>query len=410
MKRRIHAAGQRTRANWKSGLTVALVSLPLSISLAVASGATPTMGIITAIWAGLFSSMFGGSHYNVVGPTGALSGTIALYAAAQGTAALPMLAIVTGLIILAAWVFRLDRLVRKIPSHTVHGFTIGVAVTIAATQLGSGFGIALPSSITEQFAKISYYFSHIPEANLGTTLVFASFLLALFLIKKYAPSVPGAIVLSPVGILVGYLAHTGVFSFTLLTLGDVFPTMIPKIAEGVRIFFDSSLLVPALGIALIAIIETGISATIADTMTGTAHDPKKEIFGLALGNIASGVFGGIPATAALARTSLNIKSGADHKTSGVINAVFIVAISFLLLGFFKFIPMAVTAAILVYVAYQLIEREALAHSWKNARKQFFIILVVAALCVYKDTIWGIGLGIALHGAGLGIQKIKARFF
>lgn len=404
MKRRIRTLGARTRSNWRSGLTVALVSLPLSISLAVASGATPTIGIITAIWAGLFSALFGGSNFNVVGPTGALSGIIAMYAASHGTAAIPMLAVTTGTIVLLSWIFRLDRMVRKIPDHTVHGFTIGVAVTIAATQLGSGFGIRLPAGVTEQFEKIAYYLSHLGSADHTTTAIFLGFIALLFIMKKFTPSVPGAIAVSVLGIIIGYFSHTGTLGISVLTLGDVFPSMVPKLAENVHFFFSTSLIIPALGIALIAIIETGISATIADKMTGTEHDPKKEIFGLALGNLAAGFFGGMPATAALARTSLNVKSGADHKTSGMINALCIIVISFLFLGAFKFIPMAVTAAILVYVAYQLIEREALAHSWKNARRQFFIILIVAAICVYKDTIWGIAAGIVIHLGGLALKK------
>jgi SulP family sulfate permease len=210
-----------------------------------------------------------------------------------------------------------------------------------------------------------------------------------------------------VGILLGYLAHTALLPISLPTLGDVFPTMVPKLAEGVHFFFDPYLIVPALGVAVIAIIETGVSATIADKMTGTVHNPRREVLGLALGNVASGIFGGIPSTAALARTSLNIKSGADHKTAGMINAACIVVISFVFLSSFKYIPMAVIAAILVYVAYQLIERDVLAHSWKNAQKQFWIIIFVAAVCVYKDTIWGIAAGILISLAGLGLHHVRS---
>jgi SulP family sulfate permease len=142
-------------------------------------------------------------------------------------------------------------------------------------------------------------------------------------------------------------------------------------------------------------------------MTGTVHDPRREVFGLALGNLASGIFGGIPATAALARTSLNIKSGADNKAAGIINAICIVVISFVFLSSFKYIPMAVIAAILVYVAYQLIERDVIAHSWKNARKQFWIIILVAAICVYKDTIWGIAVGIIIFLVGMTFRRMRS---
>lgn len=387
---------------------MALVSLPLSVSLAVASGATPTMGIIAAIWGGFFAALFGGSHYNIVGPTGALSGVIAIYASSHGVAALPMLAVMTGIIVLIAWQFRLERFIRYIPEHTIHGFTIGVAIAIAATQLGSALGISLPAGITDQFEKITYYLGNIFNADPFIFSFFLVFLTLLFLIKRYIPRIPGAILLSPFGILIGYLSHKGFIPVTLPTLGDAFPSMVPKLAEGVHLFFEPYLILPALGVAVIAIIETGISATIADKMTGTVHNPRREVFGLALGNLASGIFGGIPATAALARTSLNIKSGADNKASGVINAVCIIVISFVFLSSFKYIPMFVISAILVYVAYQLIERDVIAHSWKNARKQFWIIILVAVICVYKDTIWGIATGVGIFLLGILIRRIQYR--
>jgi SulP family sulfate permease len=407
MKKHIEHISATMRSNWKAGLTVALVSLPLSVSLAVASGATPTMGIIAAIWGGFFAALFGGSDFNIVGPTGALSGVIAAYSLSHGVATLPMLAVTTGLIIIIAWRFRLERFIRHIPEHTIHGFTIGVAVVIAATQLGSALGIALPSGITEQLDKIVYYLGHVFYADPFVFGVFAVFLVLLFLAKKFIPSIPGAIILSPFGILLGYLSHKAIVPFILPTLGDVFPSMTPKLAEGAHFFFDPYLIVPALGVAVIAIIETGVSATIADKMTGTTHNPRREVFGLALGNIASGIFGGIPATAALARTSLNIKSGADKKTAAMINAICIVVISFVFLSSFKYIPMAVIAAILFYVAYQLIERDVIAHSWKNAKKQFWIIVFVAAVCVYKDTIWGITSGVFIFLIDLGFRRMQS---
>lgn len=410
MKKHILHISQKMQSNWKSGLTVSLVSLPLSVSLAVASNATPTMGIIAAIWAGFFAALFGGSHYNIVGPTGALSGLLAAFALSHGAQSLPALAIVSGILILLAWRFRLEKYIRHIPEHTIQGFTIGVAIIISATQLGGALGIQLPKEINGQFDKIIYFFTNIDQTDPVTFLIFLSFLIGLFLFKKYIPKIPGAIVLSPIGILIGLLSIKSIIPFSIKTLGDVFPVILPKIAEPAILFFDPYLIIPAIGVATVAIIETGISATIADKSTGTIHNPKKEVFGLGLANIASGIFGGIPATAALARTSLNIKSGADHKISGIINAICIIIISFIFLKYFIYIPMAVIASILIFVAYQLVEKESLANMSKHNKKEFIITILVAIICVYEDTIVGIAAGLIVFIIGKFIPSSKKIFF
>lgn len=394
----------KIKQNWKSGLTVSLVSLPLSVSLSVASEATPTMGIITAIWAGFFAAAFGGSNYNIVGPTGALSGLLAVYASAHGAQALPMLAIVTGIMVLIAWKFDFHKLLKYIPENTIQGFTVGVALTIASTQLGGALGIKLPSEVKEQFEKISYFFTHLHETLLPTFVIFSVFLTLLFVLKKLTPKFPGAITLSPIGILIGYMSTQGDLPFSLRTLGDVYPTIAPKLFELPDIFWSTSLIVPALGVALVAIIETGISAQIADQMTKTTHNPKKEVLGVGISNLVSGLMGGIPATAALARTSLNVKSGANDKVSGMINSICILIISFVFLAYFKFIPMAIIASILVYTAYQLVEKEPLIHMCKHEKQELFIAMIIAAVCIYHDTIYGIGLGLAIFGVRTLLQK------
>jgi SulP family sulfate permease len=305
--------------------------------------------------------------------------------------------------ILISWFFKLERFIKKIPEFTVEGFTVGVALTIVATQLGSALGISLPSDIKEQFEKIVYFFSNLEKTNLAAFIVFATFLTILFIFKKYTPKFPGAIILSPIGIFLGYLAATGKTNFALKTLGEVFPTMTPKLFDSFSFVFDSTFLVPAFGVALIAVIETGISANIADKVTGTKHNEHKEVFGLGMANLVSGLMGGMPGTAALARTSLNIKSGADHKASAMINAICIILISFVFLTYFKYIPMAVIASILTFTAYQLVQQEPLIKMWRHNKKELALTVLVAAICIYKDTIYGIGIGIFI---GLILNLIK----
>lgn len=385
----------RLTQNWKSGITVSLVSMPLSISLAVASGATPTIGIIAAIWGGFIASLFGGSNYNIVGPTGALSGLIAAYVGLHGGSSLPMLTIVVGIFILLAYAFRLERYLIFIPSSVIAGFTFGVALIIAFNQFNAAFGLyGLPKHETF-FSNLIESFKHIGSLSVPTFLVFLTFLGGLFLLRKVIPKIPGALLLSPVGIILGYLQVTGHLSFNLATLGSVFTTIQFKLFEIPSFEFSSALVTAGGAIALVAILETMLSAKIADGMTHTKHNERKEMLGLGLANIATGLAGSIPVTAALARTSLNIKTGGTDKLSATISSISLILISFFFLKYFSYIPMAVIAAILVYVAIQMIETEHFIKFYRYQRSGFWVSLAVAAITFYEDPIIGILFGTAL---------------
>jgi SulP family sulfate permease len=383
------------KQNWKSGITVALVSIPLSISLAVASGTTPTVGIITAIFAGLVSSIFGGSNFNIIGPTGALSGLIATYAIANGAAALPTLTVVAGLIIILAYFLKLEKYLIFIPSSVIHGFTLGVALIIAFNQFNSAFGLYGLPKHEHFFNNVTESILHLSQASFPTFFIFLCFLFSLFILRKLLPKIPGALILSPIGILIGYLGAADLVSFKLVTLQNAFGDIPFKLFEQSSFQFNFSIISTASAIALVAILETMLSAKIADGMTHTKHNERKEMLGLGLANIASGVMGGIPATAALARTSLNVKTGATHKISATISAISLTIISFFLLTYFKYIPMAVIAAILVNVAIQMIETEHFAKFYKYQKSGFWLSLLVAAVTFYEDPIVGILLGTAL---------------
>lgn len=385
----------RLRTNWKSGLTVALVSVPLSVSLAVASQATPTMGIVTAIWAGIMAAVFGGSHFNIVGPTGALSGILATYAIVHGAGALPVLALMTGMFILLAYTFRLEKFLIFVPGSAIQGFTLGVAFIIAFNQVNFALGLTGLEQHEHFIDNLAESFAHISQTNLTTFTIFAVFLALMFALLKFIPRIPGAILLAPIGILLGYLSQSGAIAVTTQTLGQKFPDMTAKLFELPHFSFSPSLVSTALAIAVVAILETMLSAKIADGMTRTKHDKRKEMLGLGIANIASGAMGGIPATAALARTSLNIKSGADNRASAIVSSIGIAIISLLLLGTFKYIPMAVIAAILVFVAFRMIESEHFIRFWRHDKKGFAVAIIVAFVTVYEDPIIGILLGVAI---------------
>ena len=219
----------KIKGNLKSGITVSLVSIPLSVSLAVASQTSPVVGIITAIWAGLVASIFGGSNYNIVGPTGALSGILATYAIIHGASALPTLAIVTGILIIFSYLLRLERFLIYVPKSAIQGFTLGVAVIIAFTQLNSALGIKVGIVHEKFFENMIESFRNFSSISLETTLLFAIFLIGLFLFAKFLPKIPGAIILAPIGIFIGYLSVTHSIPLSITTLGDKFPAIAPAV-------------------------------------------------------------------------------------------------------------------------------------------------------------------------------------
>lgn len=395
--------GGKLKNNWKSGLTVSLVAIPLSISLAVAAGASPTQGIITAIWAGIIASLFGGSDFNIVGPTGALSGVLATFAFVNGPEKFGLLAVVVGVIILLAWVFKFERYLIYIPANTIQGFTLGVAFIIAFNQFNFAFGLTGLTAHERFVENLFESFRHIGGSSMGAVLVFALCLLSMFLIEKIIkhfkslPQLPPAVIVAPLGMMLGYLSVAKFIPLAIATLGMRYSDLSPKLLLPVSLAggFNRSLLITAITVALIAILETMLSAKIADGMTKTKHDKRKEMFGLGLANVASGLAGGIPATAALARTALNIKSGATHKSSGFVSAVMVAVISLFLLPYFKFLPLPVIAAILVMVAIKMIEREHFKRMWEADKKSFWLAILVAVVTIYEDPIIGILVGAAI---------------
>lgn len=383
--------------NVRSGLTVSLVSVPLSISLAIASGATPEMGLVTAFWGGIGAALLGGSHYNVTGPTGALSGLLASAALQYGMETLPLLAILAGIISLVIWAFKLDKYVMFIPSSVIHGFTIGVALIIALNQLNFIFGLTgLP--VHETFLENTFEsLKNLGDTNIFAVIYFVINLVALLGLSKKWPNFPWAITLSVLGMVVGFLStkeYLGPIHLETLEnrYGDLQFVLVsfPKIGLGDIFNFDLSKM--SFGVAFIAILETLISARIADGITKTDHDQRREVMSIGVSNIVSGLAGGIPATAALARTALNIKSGATSRVSAIINCISVLVISFAVLPLFKFIPMSMVGSLLVMVAIRMISTEHLIHMFKFDRTMFWISLISAAFCVAMDTMMGILVG------------------
>ncbi len=384
--------------NWKSGLTVALVSLPLSLSLAIASNATPVMGIITAVWAGFIAAIFGGSRYNVVGPAGALSGILTTYALLLGVEILPILAILSGVAILVFWALRWDKYLVFIPSSVMHGFTLGVALIIGLNQINFALGLKGLPAHESLVMNIMESLRHAGEAHLPTIGLFLGTLLLLFLILKFIPKVPGPIIAAILGIGIGYLSDTGVLSLGIMTLfskyGGLKATLI-QVPSFALPPLNATLFKAVITISIVAVLETLLSAKIADGMTKTRFDQKKEMFGLGLSNIVSGLAGGLPATGVLARTALNIKMGATSYMSAAINALSILVIALILFPVFQYLPLAVVAGILVFVAIRMIEVHHFKKLFHYDKVMWGLGLTVAALTVAIDPIVGLLAGAAV---------------
>ncbi|MEN9922173.1 MAG: hypothetical protein RL097_450 [Candidatus Parcubacteria bacterium] len=403
--------------NWKSGLTVALISVPLSIALSIASGAGPIPGLIAGIWGTLIGSLFIGSQYNIIGAAGAL--TTVLFAATLtaplglGAAILPILALFTGGIIFAIWLLRMDRFLYYIPSSVMYGFAAGVAILIAVSQLFDATGLSTLARTGDFVGDIEKFIANTGLIHIPSLTVFGSFLISILIWKRFIKKVPAVIPAAIFGIIFGFIEAT-YFSLEIISLQDKFGSfsatlMLPVAWDGLQSILSNTgalraVLSAASLIALIAVLETLITAKLADKLTRTESSSARELFGLSLANIGSGLMGGLPTTGVFIRTGANIKAGATHRTSGVLVALFTAVITLLFLPFFSFLPMAVIAAILVNTALGLLETEKFTEYWHRERESFAIALIVALITIFHDAGLAVAVG-AIIALLLFVSKI-----
>lgn len=409
-------------ANWRSGLTVAFISVPLSIALSIASGAGPVPGLITGIWATLIASFFGGNNYNIIGAAGAL--TTVLFAATLaaplglGAAVLPLLALATGFLILVIWALGLDKYLYFIPSSVMYGFAAGVAFLIAASQLFDATGLSALKRTGHFLGDIELYLAHMSETHVNSVIVFAIFLAAILLWKRYLKFLPAVIPVSLAGIVFGYI-ESQYLGLGLISLGDKFGSvtgalMLPVAWDALeQIFANKEMLVWIFKIsgtiALIAVLETLITAKIADKITKTQSSSRKELLGLALANLGSGAMGGLPATGVFIRTGANIKAGATHKMSATIAAVATAIVALAVLPFFVYIPMVVIAAILVNTALGLIEVEKFKEFYTSEKSSFVIAITVVLITVFEDAGLAVVVGAVMSLFWFTDQISRGRF-
>ncbi len=388
---------QLIKENWKSGLTVALISVPLSIAISIASGAGPIPGVITGIWGTAIASIFGGSNFNIIGAAGAL--TTVLFAATLaaplglGAGVLPLLAIGSGAIILVVWAMGADRFLYYVPSSVMYGFAAGVAILIAASQMFDATGLSALKRTGTFLGDLSLMGAHVQDISLPTVATFLVGLTFILMWKKFIKALPAVIPVSIVGIIFGVI-NTNVLHVPILSLGEKFGSFTASLATSIswgalpQIFAQPETLLwfikASALIALIGILETLITAKIGDKITKTQSSSQSELLGLGLANLGSGAAGGLPATGVFIRAGANIRAGATHRMSAFIAAIATAVIALIVLPYFAYIPVAIIAAILINTAIGLIETEKVHEFWHYEKSAFAIFMLVALVTVLED--------------------------
>lgn len=378
-----------------AGLTVAIAALPMSMAFAIASGTVPERGLYTAIIAGFLISFLGGSRFQIGGPTGAF--IVVIYGIIEkfGYDGLVIATLMAGLILIAAGLLRLGVVIRYVPGPLITGFTAGIAVIIASSQVKDFLGLRIEKLPSDFLQKWEAIVKHINSADPQTVFVALSSLLLIILIKKFKPAWPGFLLAAIYGILMTYFLHLPVE--TISTRFGGIPSSLPelRLPQGVSPEHIYALVPSALTIAFLAGVESLLSAVVADGMTGRRHRSNAELVAQGTANIASVLMGGIPATGAIARTATNIKSGGKTPLSGMLHALFILLFVVFLAPLAGMVPLASLAAILMMVAWNMSEIHKFIHLFRAPRSDIAVLLCTFLLTVFVDLTIGVSVGLVL---------------
>ncbi|HEX5711308.1 MAG TPA: SulP family inorganic anion transporter [Sulfuricurvum sp.] len=377
-----------------SGLSVAIVALPLAMAIAIASNLPPERGLFTAIVAGFLISALGGSRYQVGGPTAAFIVTVALVAMKHGYEGLVLATIMAGFLLVLMAFVRAGELIKFIPYPVITGFTSGIALLIVFSQLRDFFGLSIKIMPPDFIDKLILYTTHLHETNFYAVIVaLISIGIILLMTKKY-PKIPGPIVVVTLSALAVWLLNIPIE--TIESRFGAIPSMLPTPTFPTITFEKIRLLFPdAITIAVLAAIESLLSAVVADGMAGTKHKPNTELLAQGVANIASSIFGGLPATGAIARTATNIKAGAVSPISGILHALWLLLFMILLAPLIVKVPLAALSAILIVVAWNMAEIKHIRSIMKAPRSDRVVLFVTFALTVLVDLNFAIQAGISL---------------
>lgn len=377
-----------------AGIIVAIIALPLSIALAIASGVNPEQGLYTGIIAGFFISFLGGSRVQIGGPTAAFVVIIYGIIAEYGMNGLTVATFLAGIIMIIMGIFHFGNLIKFVPKTITVGFTFGIAIGIFAGQLKDFFGLQMGAVPSEFIDKITAYGTHFHTLQLTTFAIGMLALLIQIFWPKVSQKIPGSLVAILVTTLIVQLA-----GLPVATIGDLyeiragFPAFAPPKLSFTLI---KQLISPAFTIAILASIESLLSCVVADGMIGGHHRSNAELVGQGVGNIMSSLFGGIPATGAIARTAANVKNGGRTPVAGIVHAITLLLILLFLMPFASMIPMTCLASILIMVAYNMSGWKTFVHMVKTAPKSDITVLITTLLLtVFFDLVVAIEIGMVL---------------
>ena len=382
------------RADALAGLTVAIVALPLAMALGIASGASPDKGLITAVVAGFLISALGGSRIQVGGPTGAFVIVIFNVIAQHGYDGLMLATLLAGAILIVAGYAKLGKLIKFVPHPVITGFTAGIAVIIASTQVKDFLGLAIDDVPADFIPQWLAYFGALDRISPVTLAVGAGALALIIVLRRTAPRLPSYLI----AIVAASLA-VALLGLSVDTIGSRFPDIpaglpAPSLPE-VTLAKVQAVLPSAFTIAFLAGIEALLSAVVADGMAGTRHRSNQELVGQGVANIASSLFGGLPATGAIARTATNIKAGARTPMAGMFHAAFLLIFVLLAMDLMAYVPMAALAAILFMVASGMSEYERFISLLKMPNGDRAVLLLTFGLTVLVDLTVAIGVGVTI---------------
>lgn len=392
------------RADALAGLTVAIVALPLSMAIAIASGASPAQGLYTAIVGGFLVSALGGSRYQIGGPAGAFIVLVAGIVAQHGMSGLILATFLSGLMLVAIGLLRLGTFIKFIPFPVTVGFTAGIAVIIFTSQLKEIFGLSLahePGELVEKIPALWQARASLSPMALAIALGTIAVILGL---KRARPHWPGMLI--AVALAAGFTAATGADVATIGSRFGGIPSSLPAPALP-ELSLDRvlALLPAALSLTLLGAIESLLSAVVADGMTGRRHRSNCELVAQGVANMGSALFGGICVTGTIARTATNVRAGAHGPVAGMLHALFLLGFMLLAAPLASYIPLAALAGVLAVVAWNMIEKPAIAILLRSGWGEAAVLLVTFGLTIFRDLTEAIVVGLAL-GSVLFIQRMS----